>query len=50
MKKINDILCIVVVLCMMILTCPAAAQSILFINVTDSQDPVICTYTRHVHN
>ncbi len=49
MKKIIDILGIVVVLCMMILTCPAAAQSILLINVTDSQDPVFVptpyTYT-----
>ena len=39
----------VIVLSIMVLTCPAAAQGILFIDVTDSQDPVIgptpSTYT-----
>ena len=40
MKKMIGILCCVIILCTMALTCPAAAQDILFIDVTDSQDPV----------
>jgi hypothetical protein len=40
MKKTIGILCMVIVLCIMALICPAAAQGILFIDVTDSQDPV----------
>jgi hypothetical protein len=40
MKKMIGILCIVIVLCIMVLTCPAAAQGILFFDSTDSQDPV----------
>ena len=49
MKKMIGILGIVIVLCIMVLSSPAAAQGILFIDVTDSQDPVFVpapyTYT-----